>query len=452
MKHKELKNNKYKLSYYVTVSPEFNSGTNLLLFSARTASSLVINKNLFEALFAGRINEIQKPIVQELITQKFIVPKNEIELLSVVNDFKKEERMKKGLSFTVQPSANCQLGCGYCGQSHENYNLPQRLNENIVKLFESKLLDNNYRSVNVGWFGGEPLIGLEQMDVLSKRFMSIANLNNISYSATLVTNGLLLNVLNLERLIKMKVENIELTIDGTKEYHDSSRNRKNGKGSFSAIFRNLKKVIEYINECNITNVQITIRHNVNKYNKLSVFPFIDLLKSSNLHKSIIYYISPVHSWGNDAHLDSMTIEEFSKLEIETLSKMHLNGFTVGWLPKTHKKTTCIATSKDDIVIDSYGSIHKCSETPYVDLYQPSKDKFNIELNRFSSPFETTFKSWYDILLTKKYPCSECKILPICGGSCPKVWDEGMSPCPSIKFNLEDRMINNFRDQFREIDL
>jgi uncharacterized protein len=30
-------------------------------------------------------------------------------------------------------------------------------------------------------------------------------------------------------------------------------------------------------------------------------------------------------------------------------------------------------------------------------------------------------------------------LPVCGGSCPKHWGEGDPPCPSYKFNIQQRL-------------
>ena len=209
MKNKELKRKNYKLSYYVIVSPTINNGKNVLLFSARTAASLVINKELLDCIVKGDVKLIDKSTLQELIKRKFIVPQEEVELLSVVKTFKEEENKKKGLSFTVQPSANCQLGCGYCGQSHENYNLPQRLNDDIVELFESKLMHGQYKHVNVGWFGGEPLIGLKQMEILSKRFIKITNSKNIGYNLqkVLIREGdIFLVHINVKEMIKFKEE------------------------------------------------------------------------------------------------------------------------------------------------------------------------------------------------------------------------------------------------------
>ncbi len=38
----------------------------------------------------------------------------------------------------------------------------------------------------------------------------------------------------------------------------------------------------------------------------------------------------------------------------------------------------------------------------------------------------------------QYDCSSCRMLPVCGGACPKEWLEGHKPCPSAKQNMPDR--------------
>ena len=36
-------------------------------------------------------------------------------------------------------------------------------------------------------------------------------------------------------------------------------------------------------------------------------------------------------------------------------------------------------------------------------------------------------------------CARCPLLPVCGGSCPKLWQEGHLPCPSLRFNWNERL-------------
>jgi uncharacterized protein len=50
-----------------------------------------------------------------------------------------------------------------------------------------------------------------------------------------------------------------------------------------------------------------------------------------------------------------------------------------------------------------------------------------------------FDDWYDQVGSGAAACSRCPILPVCGGSCPKLWREGHLPCPSVRFNWAERM-------------
>ena len=43
----------------------------------------------------------------------------------------------------------------------------------------------------------------------------------------------------------------------------------------------------------------------------------------------------------------------------------------------------------------------------------------------------------------EYPCSTCRMLPVCGGACPKSWLEGIEPCPSAKSNVEQRLLLSY---------
>lgn len=58
------------------------------------------------------------------------------------------------------------------------------------------------------------------------------------------------------------------------------------------------------------------------------------------------------------------------------------------------------------------------------------------------------QNWNDVVLTdqKGYPCHTCKMFPVCGGGCPKSWEEGIIACPSNKFNIQDKLAINYITQ------
>jgi uncharacterized protein len=59
-------------------------------------------------------------------------------------------------------------------------------------------------------------------------------------------------------------------------------------------------------------------------------------------------------------------------------------------------------------------------------------------------FEDTYAidQWYDKI--NNFQCSNCNLLPICGGHCPKHWiDAKYIPCPSFKHNITERLKLNY---------
>ena len=438
----------YKLSYYVTATEKFNKRKNILLFSARSAKSMLLSAEVYHQILEQNFEFIQDNLFLNLIKLKILVLSEEDELKEIVKIFKEEKENPTDLQFVIQPSANCQLGCGYCGQKHENKNISVNISDQIIERFKNKITANpQLKSVNIGWFGAEPLIGLKQIEYLSPPLIKIAAENNLEYSAVIVSNGLLFTPNHFQTLVDLKVNKFEITIDGSKEFHDITRVKKIGSGSFETIFNNVKSVVQYKQANRIKNVTISIRHNVNRFNQPSVLPFLDLLAQNNLLPFVSYNIQPVHSWGNDAHLSSLSHQEFADFQIQILKKMEQLGSFINWLPRDTTKYTCTATRKQDEVIDTYGNIHRCTEIPYVKTYGDYKTN-NQALTTFISPHDEAFEDWYNILLRKEYDCGTCKILPICGGSCPKAWKEGNAPCPSTKYNLKDKILQAFIQEIK----
>ncbi len=61
------------------------------------------------------------------------------------------------LYMSVQPTAACPLGCGYCGQRHEDKNMKQEVRIAIIDRITKKLAAKKYNSLSITWFGAEPL-------------------------------------------------------------------------------------------------------------------------------------------------------------------------------------------------------------------------------------------------------------------------------------------------------
>jgi uncharacterized protein len=98
----------------------------------------------------------------------------------------------------------------------------------------------------------------------------------------------------------------------------------------------------------------------------------------------------------------------------------------------------LATKANSRVYDADGNIFTCTEVPYT-KNQTVSPYFAGNLSDDGLSFRPhTF--WIDALKGKtQYPCSDCPMLPVCGGGCPKQWEEGEVPCPTFKFNAEEKL-------------
>lgn len=431
----------HKLSYYVIFSEPLNSEKKRVLFSSRTGKSLVITNICYECLSNGFFNEIPEMIFDRLKSIKAIVPSDENELQSIVDENLENEEAKEVLYEVIQPSAMCQLGCYYCGQNHVKQNVSADLIQSIIKRIEGKIKSRKYKELHIGWFGGEPLMGLPQMRELSIQLKVLTEKYGLTYSSKIVTNGLSLKKEIFYELVNdLKVKSIEVTLDGTSEFHDKHRYTKKGKPSFDLIFKNLLEIFN-LPDYSELDCSISIRCNVDYDNVNGVSPLIELMEKNNIHKKVSYfYPIGIYSWaGNDAHKNSLSKEDFARKELNWLLEMIEKDFPINIPIPARKKSLCIATSSDSDLYDAYGNIFSCTEVSLASDSEESEFISGHLLKGENDEGTRPLQNWNRDLLTDEFPCHSCKMLPVCGGSCPKSWMEGMPACPTSKFNIKEKL-------------
>jgi len=123
--------------------------------------------------------------------------------------------------------------------------------------------------------------------------------------------------------------------------------------------------------------------------------------------------------------------------------MFNSGFNLLLLPGL-KQVVCSAVTKDYELIDPFGKVYNCTEVPLVPLYNTEYviGDLNESVTNVKDFVDRPYSDWYDKIRdpSNKFYCTTCKILPVCGGRCPKSWDDGIPACPSMKFNMQDRLI------------
>lgn len=436
---------KYKQSHYNiftdSLSEEENDSVKRVLFATRTAKAMVITNRLYDKLQREAWSEIAPVDFEKLVNIEAIVSESDVEVKTVIERNKEIIYGTKTLYHVIQPTAMCQLGCGYCGQKHTKDYLDKGASEKILERIESKFQNRDYDQVSIAWFGSEPLMGLSQIRELTPKLQKLAEKYNCGYNSRVVTNGLSLKEpIFLELVQKHGVNKMEITLDGTAEYHDARRHTKEGLSSFDLIFKNLLTIFNRPDFKDL-GCNISIRCNVDERNSEGVQPLIKYLALHNLQDKIqFFYVAPIHSWGNDAHLLSHEKQQFAEKEVEWILNQYQNGFRPGLLPALNP-SVCISVTPDAEVFDAFGNVFDCTETPYVETYENTE----YVLGNLHNGLSTISKhrpllSFNDDVVDNEYPCSTCKMLPVCGGGCPKSWREGIAACPTNKFNIKEKLM------------
>jgi uncharacterized protein len=430
-----------KLSRYHVASPpvidQATGEVKRVIFATRTAEPRIIGDAAWQLIEAGQFDHVPTDVLIELTDIELLVPDSDDELDTILRRNEAAATDDDNLYLVVQPTAWCQLGCGYCGQEHIRRHLNQENQERFIERARSKLAERRYKTLELTWFGGEPLVGMHVIRSMTPRLLALADEFGVDYHGRLVTNGVLLTELNATELVKrLGVNYIEVTLDGTAPFHDARRHTKKGESTFEQIFANVVRLAKRDD----LNANLTLRCNVDRRNFNGVSPLLRMLADEGVQKRLAFYVAPIHSWGNDAHLESLSNAEFAEWEIRWFVEMIELGFSPSLLPK-RRPIVCFAVQPNAELVDAHGELFNCTEVSYVPRY--GKPNVFAIGNLASGEVDGKRRVLGDFnqhVRREEYACHACRMLPVCGGRCPKLWLEGIVPCPSPKFNIETRLL------------
>ncbi|MCD0484757.1 radical SAM protein [Streptacidiphilus sp. ASG 303] len=432
-----------KVSRYLVVSDRtYGDGSGVgvrLLYGTRTAKVVAVTADIAGALLAGSLAGVPSPWLDVLRDARIVVPADEDETAAVLDRNRRASADRSAVQISLLPTSYCNMGCAYCGQEHRRGALTSTHRDQVRDRVLRAIGAPSTERVRIDWFGAEPMMGYAVIRDLAPRFVRAAQERGVAYSSVLVTNGSLLTPRKVDTLIRTcGLTHFEITVDGPPEVHDAHRPLKSGRGSFWSIVRTVRAAVD---EEDFRSVHFTFRTNVDVHNQDGIPRYIELMAGLGFAKpNVSFSIVPVHSWGNDVSGIEVAKQRFADQETAWLRLLHRHGMSVPLVPRVPKKVVCPATTTAAEIISSTGNIFSCSEYPLVpeaerDLPLVHISRAGLGTARPKGPFD----DWNDDIGRGRTWCSSCVFMPTCGGACPKAWQEGHPPCPSYKFNIQDRL-------------
>lgn len=370
---------------------------------------------------------------RNLIRQRFLVPQhfNEMDLLKTKNRITRFGN--HGLTMIVAPTLRCNFGCGYCYVDLNANKMKPEARLRVARFFDRKLPKN--KPAEIVWTGGDPSLAMDVVEELSLSFLEACERKNSSYKASLITNGYLLHDQMRERLRRSQVTSLQISIDGSREFHDASRCLPNGKPTYDRCMENV--------EATCDEFRIFLRINVDLKNRAAIPDLLDDLEKRGLKDRLLIYfahVDDVNANSSGYHDFCLTVPEYAKVEAALIRDAVTRGFKIGGRIYTKPAATfCGANSSNYFVVDSKASLLKC----YLDFGQAdtegighiAEDGHEVVTNQYNlikwlgwDPFEST-------------ECRDCKVLPICMGGCShNIVNSGMqveAGCLKLRFSMDE---------------
>lgn len=421
-------------------------GNTTLLYNSLYGSLVSFEKTDFNKhmdIIKNPSNDNNPELLQPLIAMGFIVDDDIDEYQYHRTQVLLNQYDSHNIGLTILPTQECNFSCFYCYENNDNTKtkMSNATIESIIGKTKDMFANFNPAGIDITWSGGEPLLSIETIRVLSKQFIKLCKRYKTNYSASIVTNGYLINKSIINLLKKTKIKSMQISLDGSKEIHDTRRNINNTP-SFETIISNVKLCLK-------SNLRVNIRVNIDNSNKNSIPNLFSELEHRGIKNKLHIYLSRVESINNfDDSGICMNEYDFDNWYYQFIRDMK----SIGWeFPNStllipNLNSYCCADNYLSLVLDSDGNIYKCwNDTGFIKRSLGNINAKNDSFDLVNS--KNKYSMHYPDGIEK---CKTCNLLPFCkSGGCPyyAVDIVKRTNCRSIALNkIQLLMINLYLDR------
>jgi uncharacterized protein len=259
-----------------------------------------------------------------------------------------------GLRLILLPTEQCNFRCTYCYEEHAPSYMSADIIRRVKRLIEHRL--GGLHALRLSWFGGEPLLAVSVVEEISSHIVSaIKDRADIKYKAEMTTNGYLLELPVVERMLPYGVDRYQITLDGPLAVHDRMRVRANGSGSFHRIWNNLLAI-----RASTVPVKILLQIHLAPQNLSCMPEFLEEVRDTFLDDDrFSALLMPIGRFGGPNDETTEVLGEREKAQmLPKLNAVLCAGMHRDVLSPT--PDICYASQHNTFVIRADGSICKCS--------------------------------------------------------------------------------------------
>lgn len=330
-----------------------------------------------------------------------------------------DERDKDEVQIFFTPWYTCNFSCSYCFQD-EYTNPDESVKSEVIDAFFN-YLDTKFtaRRKYITLFGGEPLLNTPSRRESIRKIIGEATRRKLDIAV--VTNGY--HIVEFFDLLKgASIREIQVTLDGPPEVHDSRRMLKGGKGSFEKIARGIDMLLQ-------DGIPVNLRMIVDKEN-IQYLPELARLAIDRGWTNSPYFKTALGRNYELHHCQTNNHRLFSRIEMyreiydlikhhPEVLEFHKPAFSIskfifenGALP--NPLFDSCSGGKTEWAFDYTGRIYSCTATvgnagDALGTFYPQV-KTNEEL----------IELWEERDVVSIKECNDCAVRLACGGGCAAI--------------------------------
>lgn len=229
---------------------------------------LIYNNMTLELLLLSNDEADRLMELDELIYKWFLVPEEQDDRLlsdqlrDIVAHLQKP--VEHITSYTIFTTTDCNARCYYCfEQGFARRDMSRDIANRVVRY----IVDHSGgEKVNLNWFGGEPLVNQEAIDIICSGLTDAG----IVYHSCMISNGYLFDEATVQKAVtSWRLSKVQITLDGTEKVYNRTKAFIHPEGSpFNRVMNNIGLLLD-------AGILVFIRLNVSMEN------WQDLLRLAN---------------------------------------------------------------------------------------------------------------------------------------------------------------------------
>jgi uncharacterized protein len=306
------------------------------------------------------------------------------------------------LELIILPTEECNLRCTYCYEDFQVGRMADNIVLAIKRLISERTTD--LRSFHLSWFGGEPLLAKDIIFDISEHAKAECAKHDVAFlQGEVTTNGYALGLPMLQALVELNQSSFQISLDGYREVHDTTRKMISGRGTFEKIWNNLLAMHH-----SDLDFFATLRLHLTPLNLESIEALIEQIKMSLLPDerfSVVF--KAVGNWGGPNKGNFRILDKNNVDDIIAKFKTQLYGNALSTVnsPDVEPHVICYAAKPNSLLIRANGRIGKCT----VALTDPRNSIGHINDDGTLTLDNDILKPWFRGYKDRNFDTLECPL-------------------------------------------